>query len=97
VRAYLAAAKAGDCQLTRALTLPSTWSWCTHPKALDYRSIRKPQRVQPKIIGGVKGVVSVPFEVKTDGGSGIPPGWMYWSFDLIRTNDGWRVRDQGQG
>src|SRR3954468_14159534 len=36
-RAYLAAAKPGDCQLTNALTLPSTRSWCTHPKLLDYR------------------------------------------------------------
>ena len=39
-RAYLAAAKSGDCDLTRTLTLGHTWAWCSDPQLIDYRNVK---------------------------------------------------------
>ena len=98
VRAYLAAAKAEDCTLTRELTQPgSTWSWCTDPRLLDYRAIGQAVFV-PAAAAGVD-EQCVPFAMDTHGSSdgSMPIGWQPWELCLVKTGAGWRVHDQGQG
>jgi hypothetical protein len=96
VAAYLAAAKSGDCTLTRALTQKSTWAWCDDPKLLDYRSVGA--AVVVRATGGAAEEQCVAFEMDTHGSADgtIPIGWQPWSFCLVHTDGGWRVGDQGQ-
>ena len=96
-RVYLRAAHAGDCTLTAALTPPHTWSWCSNPKLLDYRSVEGPEHVPASEAG--RNEECVGFWVYTDGSSdgSMPVGWQPWSLCFAKTHVGWRVYDQGQG
>ncbi|OFE16034.1 hypothetical protein BA895_20680 [Humibacillus sp. DSM 29435] len=95
-RAYLAAAKNGDCDLTKKLTLDRAFAWCDDPKILDYRTVRALAGLQTPGPGS-PAVKAVTFEINTTGSSdlSIPAGWMPWTFLLTQGPDGWRVYDQG--
>ena len=98
VAAYLAAAKAHDCTLTRTLTLTQfTNYWCRGSfTLLDYRDIG-PAEFHPGTDPQVgRDEECVPFELDPQGvpGPGIPAGWQRWSLCLIRTSSGWRIWDQ---
>lgn len=97
VSTYLAAAKAGDCTVTRALTQKHTWAWCHDPKLLDFKAIGAAQ-FAPAAEAGVD-EQCVPFDMDTHGSSdgSMPTGWQPWSLCLVQTHAGWRVYDQGQG
>jgi hypothetical protein len=96
-RVYLRAAVAGDCDLTAELTLSHTWSWCSDPKLLAYRSVGRPQ-FDPASDAG-RNEECVNFGMDTDGSSDntIPSGWAGWGLCFVRTHVGWRLYDQGQG
>jgi hypothetical protein len=94
---YLRAAKAQDCDVTSALTLPHTWNWCDDPRLLDYRSVRAAY-LEPAKYAGVD-QQCVPFEMNTHA-SGIGwqhEGWQPWELCFVKTSTGWRLYDQGQG
>jgi hypothetical protein len=94
---YLRAAKAQDCRLTAALTLPHTWSWCRDPRLLDYRSVGSANFVPASEAGRDEKCVG--FEMDTHGSSdgSMPIGWQPWRLCLVSTSAGWRLYDQGQG
>lgn len=96
-RVYLQAAKAKNCDLTSALTLHNTWSWCSDPRLLDYRSVGSAYAVPASEAGRDEQCVG--FEMDTHGSSdgSMPVGWQPWSLCLVRTKAGWRLYDQGQG
>ena len=96
-RIYLRAARAGDCTLTAALTLPHTWSWCGNPELLGYRSVQGPEHVPASEAG--RNEECVGFWMDTHGSSdgSMPVGWQPWSLCFVKTHVGWRVYDQGQG
>jgi hypothetical protein len=96
-RAYLRAAFTGNCDLTAELTLPQTWSWCTDPKLLKYRSVGRAY-FSPASQSG-RNEECVDFEMYTHGSSDgtMPVGWQPWGLCFVRTNAGWRLYDQGQG
>jgi hypothetical protein len=96
-RVYLRAAASGNCALTAALTLSHTWSWCGDPKLLSYRSVGNAGLVPASVAG--RNEECVGFEMYTHGSSDgtMPTGWQPWSLCLVRTHDGWRLYDQGQG
>ena len=95
-RVYLRAAVAGDCDLTSELTLPHTWSWCSDPKLLAYRSVGRPQ-FDPASDAG-RNEECIYFAMDTNGSSDdtIPSGWAPWGLCLAKTHAGWRLYDQGQ-
>lgn len=94
---YLQAAKAADCRLTAALTLPHTWHWCRNPRLLDYRSVGSALFVPAAEAGQDEECVG--FQMDTHGSSdgSMPVGWQPWSLCLVWTSAGWRLYDQGQG
>ena len=96
-RAYLHAAVTGNCTMTAWLTLSNTWSWCSDPKLLHYRSVGHVERVPASIAGANEECVD--FEMDTHGSSdgSMPVGWQPWMLCLVKTHDGWRLYDQGQG
>lgn len=95
-RAYLVAAKDGDCDLTRRLTLGHTWPWCSDPKLIDYRDVKVFSGLQTQGPGGPP-VQAVTFEINTSGSSdtSMSAGWGPWTFLLTHGPDGWRLYDQG--
>jgi hypothetical protein len=94
---YLRAAFTGNCGLTAALTLSHTWSWCNDPKLLRYRSVGNAGLVPASMAG--RNEECVDFQMYTDGSSdgSMPTGWQPWSLCFVRTANGWRLYDQGQG
>jgi hypothetical protein len=96
-RVYLRAALTGNCALTAALTTSHTWSWCSDPNLLDYRSVGMTYKVPASMAG--RNEQCVGFEMYTHGSSdgSMPAGWQPWSLCLVRTAAGWRLYDQGQG
>jgi hypothetical protein len=92
---YLQAAKAEDCDLTAALTLPHTWSWCDDPRLLDYQSVNSAHLLPASEAG--RDQECVPFEMNTHGSSdgSMPVGWQPWELCLVKTSAGWRLYDQG--
>ena|SRR5215467_8759785 len=95
-RVYLRAAVTGNCKLTAELTLSHTWRWCTDPKLLHYRKVQKAW-FSPASASG-RNEECVPFLMDTHGSSdgSLPVGWQPWELCLVRTNNGWRLWDQGQ-
>ena len=95
-RAYLAAVKSGDCDLTSTPTLSHTWAWCSDPKLIDYRDMKVFSGLQTPGPGAPP-VQAVTFEINTSGSSdgSIAAGWMPWTFLLTHGPDGWRLYDQG--
>lgn len=95
-QAYLAAAKNGDCDLTRKLTLSHTFAWCSDPKLNDYRDVHVFGGLQTPGPGSPE-VQAVTFEINTPGSSDgtMAAGWMPWTFLMAKGSDGWRVYDQG--
>jgi len=96
-RVYLHAAFSGDCTLTAALTLPHTWSWCSNPKLLDYRSVKRPGYVPASEAGRNEECVGFWMDTRGSQDGSLPAGWQPWSLCLVKTHVGWRVYDQGQG
>lgn len=96
-RLYLRAAFTGNCGLTTELTLSHTWSWCSDPKLLDYRSVGRAYFVPASEAG--RNEECVPFQMYTHGSSDgtMPTGWQPWELCFVRTRAGWRLYDQGQG
>jgi hypothetical protein len=96
-RIYLQAAKAQDCDVTAALTLPHAWSWCDDPRLLDYQSVGTAHLLAAKYAG--RDQERVPFDKNTDGSSdgSIEGGWQPWELCFVRTSTGWRLYDQGLG
>lgn len=95
-RIYLHAAVTGDCKLTSQLTLTGgTWSWCTDPKLLAYRSVGEAYRWS----SAGRHEECVGFQMATHGSSDgtMPVGWQPWELCFVRTRAGWRLNDQGQG
>jgi hypothetical protein len=94
---YLRAALAGNCELTKELTLPGTYNWCSDPRLLNYRGVWKHPWFSPAQ-GSSPREECVPFEMYTHGfpDGTLPSGWQPWELCLVRTHNGWRLYDQGQ-
>ncbi len=95
-RARLAAAKKGDCALTKQLTLSRTLAWCDDPKLVDYRNVHPLDGMQTPGPGS-PAVRAITLEINTAGSSdgSLPAGWMPWTFLFTQGPDGWRLYDQG--
>lgn len=96
-RVYLRAASSGNCALTVDLTTSMTWSWCSDPRLLRYRSVGRAYHVPASEAGRNEECVN--FEMYTHGSSDgtMPTGWAPWGLCFVRTAVGWRLYDQGEG
>lgn len=102
-RIYLQGAEHGDCILTRRLTTAHTGSWCAapftwlngEPELVSHRGVGKAESVSEGVAD--RNQVCVASTIDQRGMSGEEPGTMSWSWCWIRTADGWRLWDQGQG
>jgi hypothetical protein len=96
-KVYLAAAKANKCDVTKALTLSSTWAWCKNPTLKSYTVAEKAE-VVPVNPGGTKETcVSTTVTSSASGEQEAMDGERDWSFCFTKTGSGWRLADQGQG
>jgi hypothetical protein len=96
-RAYLIAAKAGKCDVTKALTLDHTWAWCSNPTLKSFEIAGKPE-----VYPAQKGVpiqTCVPTLVTSHASAdaAVFEGRRSWQFCFVHKSDGWRLYDQGQG
>jgi hypothetical protein len=91
------AAKAHDCDLTAALTLPRSWSWCDDPRLLDYRSVNRASLLPAPEAGRDQECVGFYMNTHASGPGWQHEGWQPWSLCLVKTSAGWRLYDQGQG
>lgn len=96
-KAYLAAAKSKNCSTTKALTASDVFSWCSNPRLISYKVTGK-SYVAPGQ-EGVRPQTCIPTELKSKGTdeSVTFNGTHPWNFCFVKTKDGWRVWDQGQG
>ncbi|MBT2503871.1 hypothetical protein [Curtobacterium sp. ISL-83] len=102
-RVYLRAAADGDCSLTRRLTLPHTSAWCSAPLSwltdspdlVSYRDVGTAVHESEGVAD--RDQVCVPSTIDQRDLSGAEPGTMSWEWCWVRTADGWRLWDQGQG
>ena len=103
-KTYLRAAKDHDCALTRLLTTPNTFAWCgagTHgwfdgdPELQSYRDVGKPELVTKGVAGHAQECVQSTIVQRRM--SGADPGELSWSWCWVRTANGWRLWEQGQG
>ena len=96
-KVYLAAAKAKKCDVTKALTRSSTWAWCENPTLQSYTVADKAE-VVPFNPGNTKETcVATTITSKASGEQEMMDGKRDWSFCYTKTDDGWRLTDQGQG
>lgn len=94
---YLAAAKAKNCEVTKALTRDSTWAWCENPTLQSY-TISQKTDAAPGISGKSKeACVATTVTSKASGEQESMNGKRDWNFCFTRTDSGWRLADQGQG
>lgn len=100
---YLRAAEHGDCALTERLTTSDSFAWCAAPGAwltgapelVSYRDVGS---AAPGTVGrGGRTEVCVPATIDQRALSGAEAGTLRWNWCWVRTADGWRVGDQGQG
>jgi hypothetical protein len=96
-RTYLAAARGGDCDVTKALTLSSTFAWCTNPTLRSY-DVTGDFFVSPAQAGVPRETcVDTTVTSEASGTNLMLDGTHPWSFCFVTTGNGWRLRDQGQG
>lgn len=102
-KVYLDAAEHGDCALTARLTTSHSFSWCSAPIAwltdapelLDHRDVGTAEVAPTGSVGRTEECVSATIDQR--GLSGADAQTLRWGWCWVRTADGWRVRDQGQG
>ncbi|WP_439688998.1 hypothetical protein ACRQ4C_13450 [Curtobacterium sp. SP.BCp] len=96
---FLRAAKAHDCALMSYLSVSESETWCPkaptawadgRPELLAYRNVGKAFAVSAEEAGRAS-VITQRWM------NGADPGTMEWGWCWVRTHDGWRLYDQGQG
>jgi hypothetical protein len=87
-RIYLRAAKAEDCDLTAALTLPHTRSWCDDPRLLDYRSVNSADLLPASQAGRDQECVGFYMYTHASSSGWQHEGWQPWSLCLVKTSAG---------
>lgn len=92
--AYLKAAVAHDCQVTRRLTAASTWAWCDTPRMTAYKGVGTVVRLSAADAGVA--LECYPMTVTTAGaGRGIAEGTRPWTLCFRHTDAGYRLYQQG--
>ena len=96
-KVYLAAAKAQRCDVTKALTLDSTWAWCRNPTLRKYAVADKAESVPFNPGHTTESCVDTTVTSRASEESESMNGTRTWSFCFTKTASGWRLTDQGQG
>lgn len=96
-KAYLAAAKAQRCDVTKALTLDNTWAWCRNPTLRDYTVADKAESVPFNPGHTTESCVDTTVTSRAAEEAEPMNGTHAWSFCFTKTTSGWRLTDQGQG
>lgn len=96
-KAYLAAAEAQRCDVTKALTLDSTWAWCRNPTLRKYTVADKAESVPFTPGHTTESCVDTTVTSRASEESEPMNGTRTWSFCFTKTASGWRLTDQGQG
>lgn len=96
-KVYLAAAKAKQCDVTKALTRSSTWAWCENPTLRSYTVASKAEVVPFNPGNRKETCVATTVTSKASGEQEPMDGTREWSFCYTETGAGWRLTDQGQG
>jgi hypothetical protein len=96
-KVYLSAAKSNRCDVTKALTLSSTWAWCENPTLQSYTVAERSKAVPFHPGGSEETCVATTVTSKASEEAESMDGEHDWNFCFEETGSGWRLADQGQG
>jgi hypothetical protein len=92
---YMRAVDSQHCEISRALTLPTTRAWCTDPELISYRRDGEPVAIAGPPGGPNQTCVPYVIETTESADRSLDAGVRPWSLCFTRTAQGWRLSDQG--
>jgi hypothetical protein len=95
--AYLSAAKAQHCDVTKALTTDRTWAWCRNPTLSKFTVNGTSYKAIP--VPGAPAQTCVDTTVTSKATDQAEPmdGTLNWSFCWRKLDGRWKLVNQGQG
>jgi hypothetical protein len=95
--AYLSAAKAQHCDVTKALTTDRTWAWCRNPTLTKFTVSGTSYKARPVPGAPVQTCVDTTVTSKATDQAETMNGTLGWSFCWRKVDGRWRLVNQGQG
>ncbi|VEI02548.1 Uncharacterised protein [Acidipropionibacterium jensenii] len=94
-KAYLDAAKSGDCALTKQLTGTSTWAWCDEPRLTGYKDLGTVTTLPASQAGVNLDCYHLTITATAAPKRGITAGTRPWTLCFEHTDQGYRLYEQG--